>query len=118
MASSAEEQSITPVPFRYRRDWLQGLVRNLIHLVLRLQVQQAGALPNAALIINDLKQKTSKDYNFSWGKALAHSLDAGVKLQHSRLTSLVEAAKVSLENSDVTSLGVHCPRACLSHCSL
>ena len=72
----------------------------------------------SALMINDLKQKTSKDYNFSWGKALAHSVDAGVKLQHSRLKSLVEAAKVSLENSDVTSLGVHCPRACLSHCSL
>jgi arginyl-tRNA synthetase len=56
------------------------------------------------LIINDLKQKTSKDYKISWGKALAHSGDAGVKLQHSRLTSLVEAAKVSLENSDVTSI--------------
>ena len=47
-------------------------------------------------MINDLKQKTSKDYKISWGKALAHSGDTGVKLQYtySRLTSLVEAAKV------------------------
>ena len=64
MASSAEEQSITPVPFRYRRDWLQGLVRNLIHLVLRLQVQQAGALPNvvAAVIYNPQETEDSSSY--------------------------------------------------------
>jgi hypothetical protein len=50
MVSSAEEQSITPVPFRYRGHWLQGLVHNLIHLVLHLQVQQAGALHNAVIL--------------------------------------------------------------------
>ena len=66
----------------------------------------AEAVGISAWIINDRKQKTSKDYKFSWDKALAHSGDTGVKFQytHSRITSLVEAAAVSLENSDVTSI--------------
>ena len=45
----------------------------------------------SALIVNDLRQRRTKDYKFSWERALADSGDTGVKLQytHARLTSLL-----------------------------
>jgi len=58
------------------------------------KVNNAEAVGISALIINDLKQKRSKDYKFSWDKALSHSGDTGVKLQytHARLCSLIDTA--------------------------
>ena len=45
----------------------------------------------SALIVNDLRQRRTKDYKFSWERALSDSGDTGVKLQytHARLTSLL-----------------------------
>ncbi|XP_046435389.1 probable arginine--tRNA ligase, mitochondrial [Neodiprion fabricii] len=52
----------------------------------------------SAVIINDLKQRRSKDYNFDWNKALDIKGDTGVKLQyvHCRLTSLEENSGAKL----------------------
>ncbi|XP_050442821.1 probable arginine--tRNA ligase, mitochondrial [Adelges cooleyi] len=46
----------------------------------------------SAIIINDLKQKRKKDYNFSWESALQVNGDTGIKLQytHCRLVSLIQ----------------------------
>ncbi|XP_050521001.1 probable arginine--tRNA ligase, mitochondrial isoform X2 [Daktulosphaira vitifoliae] len=46
----------------------------------------------SAIIINDLKQRRKKDYNFSWESALQVNGDTGIKLQytHCRLESLIE----------------------------
>jgi len=45
----------------------------------------------SSLIVNDLKQRRTKDYKFSWERALSDSGDTGVKLQytHARLCSLL-----------------------------
>ena len=45
----------------------------------------------SALIVADLRQRRTKDYTFSWERALSDSGDTGVKLQytHARLTSLL-----------------------------
>uniref|UniRef100_A0A2H8TKT2 Probable arginine--tRNA ligase, mitochondrial n=1 Tax=Melanaphis sacchari TaxID=742174 RepID=A0A2H8TKT2_9HEMI len=52
----------------------------------------ADILGVSAIIINDLKQKRKKDYNFSWESALQVNGDTGIKLQytHCRLISLEE----------------------------
>jgi len=44
------------------------------------------------VIINDLKQRRQKDYQFDWQKALQVNGDTGIKLQytHCRLYSLLE----------------------------
>ena len=45
----------------------------------------------SALIVADLRQRRTKDYTFSWERALSDSGDTGVKLQytHARLSSLL-----------------------------
>uniref|UniRef100_A0A1I8NHV0 Probable arginine--tRNA ligase, mitochondrial n=1 Tax=Musca domestica TaxID=7370 RepID=A0A1I8NHV0_MUSDO len=52
----------------------------------------ADILGVSAVIINDLKQRRQRDYEFSWDKALQMNGDTGVKLQytHCRLYSLLE----------------------------
>jgi len=49
----------------------------------------------SALIVADLQQRRTKDYTFSWDRALSDSGDTGVKLQysHARLCSLLEKCK-------------------------
>ncbi len=52
----------------------------------------ADILGISAVIINDLKQRRQRDYDFSWDKALQVNGDTGIKLQytHCRLCSLEE----------------------------
>lgn len=64
-------------------------------------LELADALGSAAVIVNDLKQRRVKDYEFSWDKALQVTGDSAVRLQytHCRLFSLLanssqSAAKV------------------------
>uniref|UniRef100_A0A182LT64 Probable arginine--tRNA ligase, mitochondrial n=1 Tax=Anopheles culicifacies TaxID=139723 RepID=A0A182LT64_9DIPT len=49
-------------------------------------------LGTSAVIINDLKQRRMKDYEFNWSKILRMEGDSGIKLQytHCRLVSLLE----------------------------
>lgn len=49
----------------------------------------------SAVIINDLKQRRQRDYEFDWDKALQVSGDTGIKLQytHCRLCSIEKAAE-------------------------
>lgn len=51
----------------------------------------ADILGMSAVIINDLKQRRQRDYEFSWDKALQMTGDTGIKLQytHCRLNSLL-----------------------------
>lgn len=46
----------------------------------------------SAVIINDLKQRRQRDYEFDWNKLLQVNGDTGIKLQytHCRLCSLVK----------------------------
>ncbi|KAJ2938866.1 hypothetical protein O0L34_g18495 [Tuta absoluta] len=55
-------------------------------------------LGTTAVIINDLKQRRTKDYSFSWERALQSEGDSGIKLQylHCRLWSLEKNCGVSL----------------------
>lgn len=55
-------------------------------------VEVADVLGVSAVIINDLKQRRQRDYEFSWNKALQTNGDTGVKLQytHCRLNNLME----------------------------
>lgn len=52
----------------------------------------ADILGVTAVIINDLKQRRQRDYDFNWDKALQMNGDTGIKLQytHCRLYSLLE----------------------------
>ncbi|XP_037940781.1 probable arginine--tRNA ligase, mitochondrial [Teleopsis dalmanni] len=52
----------------------------------------SDALGVSAVIINDLKQRRQRDYEFNWEKALQVNGDTGIKLQytHCRLSSLLE----------------------------
>lgn len=61
----------------------------------------ADILGVSAIIVNDLKQKRKKDYNFSWESALQVNGDTGIKLQytHCRLISLEEVnCNITLPN--------------------
>lgn len=51
----------------------------------------ADVLGKSAVIINDLKQRRQRDYEFSWDNALQMTGDTGIKLQytHCRLNSLL-----------------------------
>ncbi|KXJ74771.1 hypothetical protein RP20_CCG012968 [Aedes albopictus] len=51
-------------------------------------------LGTTAVVVNDLKQRRMRDYDFSWDKALQTDGDCGIKLQytHCRLWSLVQNA--------------------------
>ena len=53
----------------------------------------SDTLGMTAVLVNDLKQKRNKSYDFSWDKALLAKGDSGIKLQytHCRLSSLLEA---------------------------
>ena len=55
----------------------------------RLEVAEQVGI--SALIVADLRQRRTKDYTFSWERALSDSGDTGVRLQytHARLTSLL-----------------------------
>lgn len=74
------------------------------------KLENAEAVGISALIINDLKQKITKDYKFSWDRALSHSGDTGVKLQytHARLTSLLATSASSVDISDVANIDTNC----------
>ena len=62
----------------------------------------------SALIVNDLQQRRTKDYSFSWDRALSESGDTGVKLQytHARLGSLLSKCH-DLTTMDDDSPGDH-----------
>ena len=73
-------------------------------------------LASSAVMVNDLKRKRTKDYDFCWKQALATTGDTGVKLQytHSRLSSLINSVPKGIRIADVQScldepkaLGVH-----------
>lgn len=51
----------------------------------------------SAVIINDLKQRRQRDYEFDWNKALLVNGDTGIKLQytHCRLYSLEQVTGVT-----------------------
>lgn len=65
----------------------------------------ADILGSSAVIVNDLKQRRQRDYEFDWNNVLQVNGDTGVKLQytHCRLFSLnqlcgaKEADKINLE---------------------
>lgn len=52
----------------------------------------ADVLGMSAVIINDLKQRRQRDYDFDWNRALQTNGDTGIKMQytHCRLHSLME----------------------------
>ncbi|XP_061396984.1 probable arginine--tRNA ligase, mitochondrial [Musca vetustissima] len=65
----------------------------------------ADILGVSAVIINDLKQRRQRDYEFNWDKALQMNGDTGVKLQytHCRLYSLMEQNQnINLDNIEIT----------------
>lgn len=54
----------------------------------------ATILGTTAVVVNDLKQRRTRDYDFSWDRALQSDGDTGIKLQytHCRLSSLEKNA--------------------------
>lgn len=54
----------------------------------------------SAVIINDLKQRRQRDYEFDWNKLLQVNGDTGIKLQytHCRLCSLVKNTGIQPSN--------------------
>lgn len=52
----------------------------------------ADVLGISAVIVNDLKQRRQRDYDFDWNRALQSNGDTGIKMQytHCRLQSLME----------------------------
>ncbi|EDV24582.1 uncharacterized protein TRIADDRAFT_56525 [Trichoplax adhaerens] len=61
----------------------------------------------AAILIQDLKAKRIKDYEFNWEKMLASHGDTGPRLQyeHARLVSIAEKTQVPINmEADITSL--------------
>uniref|UniRef100_A0A1B6CFH1 Probable arginine--tRNA ligase, mitochondrial n=1 Tax=Clastoptera arizonana TaxID=38151 RepID=A0A1B6CFH1_9HEMI len=64
------------------------------------QIESPNILGISAVVVNDLKQKRLKDYEFNWDIALQIDGDTGIKLQytHCRLTSLEKNCGVSLPN--------------------
>jgi arginyl-tRNA synthetase len=65
----------------------------------------ADVLGSSAVIINDLKQRRMRDYQFDWDKILQVNGDTGVKLQYthcrlfslSQLNQIKEADELNLE---------------------
>uniref|UniRef100_A0AAG5DY66 Probable arginine--tRNA ligase, mitochondrial n=1 Tax=Anopheles atroparvus TaxID=41427 RepID=A0AAG5DY66_ANOAO len=85
-------------------------LRDILHEAQQLVLEKQRASPNtrtnvidnpsvcevlgsSAVIINDLKQRRMKDYEFEWSKILQMDGDSGIKLQytHCRLVSLLRA---------------------------
>lgn len=58
--------------------------------------QTSDVLGVSAVIINDLKQRRQRDYEFDWNKALLVNGDTGIKLQytHCRLYSLEQVTAI------------------------
>lgn len=56
----------------------------------------ADILGSTAVIVNDLKQRRERDYDFDWNNVLQMNGDTGIKLQytHCRLHSLNELCGV------------------------
>ena len=75
------------------------------------RMQAAEIIGISALIVADLQQRRTKDYSFSWDRALNDSGDTGVKLQysHARLCSLIE--KCQELDIELESYGEHLSEA-------
>ena len=60
-------------------------------------------LATTAVLVNDLKRKRTKDYEFNWEQALSTTGDTGVKLQytHCRLTSLLDSNPKGINSQDI-----------------
>lgn len=60
--------------------------------VVDMEDRTADVLGISAVIINDLKQRRQRDYDFDWNRVLQTNGDTGIKMQytHCRLGSLVE----------------------------
>lgn len=60
--------------------------------VVNMEDRTADVLGISAVIINDLKQRRQRDYDFDWNRVLQTNGDTGIKLQytHCRLNSLME----------------------------
>uniref|UniRef100_A0A182QC42 Probable arginine--tRNA ligase, mitochondrial n=1 Tax=Anopheles farauti TaxID=69004 RepID=A0A182QC42_9DIPT len=60
-------------------------------------------LGTSAVLINDLKQRRLKDYDFDWAKILRMEGDSGIKLQytHCRLASLLRTQSSAEELHDI-----------------
>ena len=58
----------------------------------------------SAVIVNDLKQRRTKDYKFDWHNFMKHTGDTGVKLQytHARLTSLIDNSGMDVDKDCCT----------------
>lgn len=56
----------------------------------------ANILGVSAVIVNDLKQRRTKDYDFDWNRIVQVNGDTGIKLQytHCRLCSLEEVVDI------------------------
>ncbi|KAF5273696.1 hypothetical protein FQA39_LY07386 [Lamprigera yunnana] len=107
--------------------FLKDLLNEIQELMVQKQIESpntkvpitdteiSNVLGVSCVIINDLKQRRQKDYQFSWDKALQVQGDSGIKLQytHCRLCSLEERSGAIpvqeckpklLEESEVTVL--------------
>lgn len=64
--------------------------------------ETADTLGISAVIVNDLKQRRHRDYEFDWTKALQMNGDTGIKLQytHCRLCSLAETIEHIVERQE------------------
>ncbi|XP_055546165.1 probable arginine--tRNA ligase, mitochondrial isoform X2 [Wyeomyia smithii] len=61
--------------------------------------ETTAVLATTAVVINDLKQRRMRDYDFSWDKALQSDGDSGIRMQytHCRLCSLEDSFGVPRE---------------------
>lgn len=66
---------------------------------MNLEDDTADQLGISAVIINDLKQRRQRDYDFDWNRALQTNGDTGIKLQytHCRLHSLMKKQGEQIE---------------------
>lgn len=69
-------------------------------------LETSDILGISCVIINDLKQRRQKDYDFTWEKALQVQGDTGIKLQytHCRLCSLEENSGVMIPKKCIPNL--------------
>lgn len=60
--------------------------------VVNMEERTADVLGISAVIVNDLKQRRQRDYEFDWDRVLQTNGDTGIKMQytHCRLSSLME----------------------------
>lgn len=80
-----------------------GIIQSVLQLTISFRLatkidtvnmedETADQLGISAVIINDLKQRRQRDYDFDWDRVLQTNGDTGIKMQytHCRLTSLME----------------------------